>query len=206
MTGPSRRFGLQPQPLSGIGSKMNHVEQNLTNEIVALLLKEDLHPRAIAEKLTANHVTVLRKLRDLEQDNCVDFRMEGKNKTYTIKQSIEGRNAAMIAELYKQSAVVSRYPVLRGIFTAVHEMPGVSLALLFGSYAKGFATKASDIDLFIETDDAGIKKLLGQKHSLLNVKIGLFDVNDLLVREIVKDHVIIRGVEVYFDRTGRFRP
>lgn len=184
---------------------MNHVEQNLTNEIVALLLKEDLHPRAIAEKLSSNHATVLRKLRDLEQDNIVDFRMEGKNKTYTIKRSIEGRNAAMIAELSRQSAVVSRYPVLRGIFQAVHEMPDVPFALLFGSYAKSLATQESDIDIFLETTDAGKKKELEQKHSLLSVKTGIFDTNDLLVREIVKDHVIIRGFEVYFDRTGRFR-
>ncbi len=184
---------------------MNHVEQNLTNEIVALLLKEDLHPRAIAEKLSSNHATVLRKLRDLEQENIVDFCLKGKNKTYTIKRSIEGRNAAMIAELYKQSAVISRYPVLRGIFQAVHEMPDLPLALLFGSYAKGLATKESDIDIFLGTTDSGIKKQLEQKHSLLIVKAGVFDTNDLLVREIMKDHVIIRGVEVYFDRTGRFR-
>jgi predicted ArsR family transcriptional regulator len=55
---------------------MNHVEQNLTNEIVALLLKEDLHPRAIADQLRSNHVTVLRKLRDLTGENVVDCRTE----------------------------------------------------------------------------------------------------------------------------------
>ncbi len=183
---------------------MNHVEQNLTNEIVALLLKEDLHPRAFAERLATNHVTVLRKLRDLEAENVVDFRVVGKNKTYTLKRSIEGRNAAMIAELYRQSMVVSRYPVLRGIFAAIHEMPDIPLALLFGSYAKGLATKESDVDIFLETADPARKKQLEQKHSLLSVKTGRFDTDDLLVREIIKDHIIIRGVELYFEKTGRF--
>lgn len=183
---------------------MNHVEQNLTNEIVAHLLKEDLHPRAIAERLASNHVTVLRKLRDLEAENVVDFRVEGKNKTYTLKRSIEGRNAAMIAELYRQSMVVSRYPALRGIFEAVHDMPDIPLALLFGSYAKGLATKESDIDIFLETADPMRKKQIEQKHSLLSVKTGRFETADLLVREIMKDHIIIRGVELYFERTGRF--
>src|SRR5271157_161807 len=98
---------------------MNHVEQNLTNEVVAILPKEDLHTRAIAEQLKSNHATVLRKLRILTEDNIVDFRMEGKNKVFTIKRTIEGRNAAMIAEIYKQSSVVSKYPVLRGIFQAI---------------------------------------------------------------------------------------
>jgi predicted nucleotidyltransferase len=183
---------------------MNHVEQNLTNEIVALLLKEDLHPRAIAERLTSNHATVLRKLRDLADNNVVDFRTEGKNNVYAIKKTLEGRNAALIAELSQQSSVVKKYPVLRGIFQAVHEMPGLSLAILYGSYAKGLATKESDIDIFIETNDTNTKKLLEQKHSLISVKTGIFDTKDLLIREIIKDHIIIRGIEVYFDKTGFF--
>lgn len=180
------------------------MEQNLTNEIVSLLLREDLHTRAIAERLASNHATVLRKLRDLTKDNIVDFRTEGKNKVYTIKKSIEGRNAAMIAELYKQSMVVSRYPVLRGIIRAVQESPEIPLAILYGSYAKGLATKNSDIDLFIGTLDTMVKKQLEQRHSSLSVKLGDFDIKNLLIREIIKDHIIIKGVEVYFDKTGFF--
>ena len=34
---------------------MNHMEQNLTNETVALVLKDNLHTRIIAERLTNNH-------------------------------------------------------------------------------------------------------------------------------------------------------
>ncbi|MEN6395466.1 MAG: nucleotidyltransferase domain-containing protein [Methanoregula sp.] len=183
---------------------MNHVEQNLTNEIVALLLKEDLHTRAIAERLASNHATVLRKLRDLTEDNIVDFRAEGKNKVYSIKKTLEGRNAAIIAEMYKQSMAVSRYPVLRGIIRAVHDMPDIPLALLYGSYAKGLAKKDSDIDLFIETLNTSSKKQLEQRNSSLSVKLGDFDTKNLLIREIIKDHIIIKGVEVYFDKTGFF--
>ena len=184
---------------------MNHVEQNLTNEIVALLLKEDLHTRAIAEHLMSNHATVLRKLRNLTEENIVDFRMVGKNKVFTLKKTIEGRNAAIIAEIYKNSSIVSRYPVLRGIFQAIHEMPEISLAILYGSYAKSLATKKSDIDIYIETSDVQKKKQLEKKNASLSVKIGVFDTKNLLIREMMKDHIIIRGVEVYFDKTGFFK-
>lgn len=194
-----------PQTLFLIGSKMNHVEQNLTNEIVALLLKEDLHTRAIAEHLTSNHATVLRKLRNLTEENIVDFRMVGKNKVFTLKKTIEGRNAAIIAEIYKNSSIVSRYPVLRGIFQAIHEMPEISLAILYGSYAKSLATKKSDIDIYIEMSDVQKKKQLEKKNASLSVKIGVFDTKNLLIREMMKDHIIIRGVEVYFDKTGFFK-
>lgn len=183
---------------------MNHVEQNLINKIVALLLREDLHARAIAEQLNSNHATVLRKLRDLTENNVIDSRTEGKNKVIFLKRTIEARNAAMIAEISKQSAAVARYPVLRGIFKTALELPDHPLVILYGSYAKGTATKTSDIDIFIETSDSSLKKQFEQKHSLINAKIGVFDTRDLLIREIMKDHVIIRGVEVYFDKTGVF--
>jgi len=200
----SDRSPAQPQPLFWIGSKMNHVEQNLINEIVALLIKEDLHTRAIADQLRSNHATVLRKLRDLTEDNIVDFRMEGKNKVFHLKRTIEGRNAAMIAEIYKQSSIVSKYPVLRGIFQAIQEMPEIPLAILYGSYVKGLATKGSDIDISIETSDSLKKKQLEQRHSSLSVKIGVFDTKDLLIREMMKGHILIKGVEVYYEKTGFF--
>jgi len=181
---------------------MFHVEQNLTNEIVALLQQANLHPRGLAEKLQTNHMTIARKLRHLVDENIADYRTEGKNNVYFLKKSIEGRNAAMIAEVYKQSRIVSTYPVLRGIFQEVQEMREIPLALLYGSYAKGLPKKNSDIDIYIETLNSNVKKQLEQRHSLLSVKIGEFDPKSLLIREIIKDHVIIKGVEVYFDKTG----
>ena len=183
---------------------MFHVEQNLANEIIHLLMKGDLHPRGLAEKLQTNHMTVSRKLHDLVEENIVDYRTQGKNKVYFLKKSIEGRNAIMITEIYRQSRVLHRYPVLRGIFKSVQEMQKISLALLFGSYAKGLATKESDIDIFIETQDMDVKKQLEQRHSSISVKIGTFDPASPLIREIIRDHVMIRGVEEYCDKTGFF--
>jgi len=180
---------------------MFHVEQKLSSEIIDLLMKGDLHPRGLAEKLGTNHMTVLRKLRDLQKENVLDCRTEGKNKIFFVKRSIEARNAAMITEILKQSRIISRYPVLRGISKSVQEMPEVSLAILYGSYAKGLAVKGSDIDLYIETLNADVKKQLEQRHSSLSVKTGMFDPSDPLIREIIKDHVIIRGVEEYFEKT-----
>ena len=53
-----RASASQPHPSFWIGSKMNHGEQNFINELIALLIKEDLHTRAIAEQLRSNHATV----------------------------------------------------------------------------------------------------------------------------------------------------
>lgn len=184
---------------------MFHVEQKLSSGIIDLLVKGDLHPRGLAEKLGTNHTTVLRKLRELQDNNIVDCRTEGKNKIFFVKRSIEGKNAVLVAEIAKQSHIISRYPVLRGIFKFIQEMPEVHLALLYGSYAKGLATQGSDIDIFIETLNADVKKQLEGRHSALSVKIGAFDPSGPLIREIMKDHVIIRGMEEYFEKTGFFK-
>jgi predicted nucleotidyltransferase len=183
---------------------MFHVKQNLSNEIILLLLQGGLHTRGLAERLHTNHMTVARKLRELVEENVLDHRTEGKNKVYFLKKSIEARNAVSIAELYKLSQVVSRYPVLRGIVNAIKDLEGVQLALLYGSYAKGLAAKESDIDIYLETSDPAIKKQLEQKNSLLSIKIGAFDTKSPLIQEIIKDHVVIKGSEVYVDKTGFF--
>jgi predicted nucleotidyltransferase len=183
---------------------MNHVVQNLTNDIILVLLHGPLHTRRIAEDLGRNHATVLRKLQDLVDDNILDFTFEGKNKVYFLKKTLESRNAAIGAELYRQSRSIAEYPLLRGIIRDVLNISEVRLALIFGSYAKGNAHERSDIDLFMETQDRDLRKSLEKKYSSLNVKTGPFDRDNPLVREIISDHIIVKGVEEYFEKIEFF--
>lgn len=183
---------------------MNHVVQNLTNDIILILLRSPLHTRGIAEMLGRSHATVIRRLQDMVGENILDFTLEGKNKVYFLKKSIEGRNAAITAELYRQSRLVADYPLFRGIIRVVLDLQEVQLALIFGSYAKGTAHERSDIDLFIETEDRILKKRLEDQYMALSVKIGPFDMGNPLIREIMKDHIIVKGVEDYFEKTKFF--
>jgi predicted nucleotidyltransferase len=90
--------------------------------------------------------------------------------------------------------------VLRGIIEAIRKNIKIKLAILFGSYAKGIAKQDSDIDIFIETKERSIKKELENLNSKLSVKIGDFDQSNPLIREIKKNHVIIKGIEQYYER------
>jgi len=181
------------------------VEHNLSNEIVSVLIRGDLHPRGIAQTLGNNHTSIARKLNDLLDGNVVDYRFEGKNKVYFLKRTIEARNAIIAAELHRQSTVLKAYPLLRGIFYVVQESHDINLAIIFGSYAKGLAHAESDIDLFIETSSEKIKGRVEKTNSLLSAKIGKFEKDDLIAREMIKDHVIIKGIEIYLDRIGFLR-
>ena len=137
---------------------MNHVVQNLTNEIILILPRGPLHTRGIADTLERSHATVMRRLQEMVKANILDFATEGKNKVYFLKKSIEGReNTAMGAGNTKQSQSIDTYPT-RGVVRAVVDLQDVHLALIFGSYARGAAHDRSDIDLFIESEDPTLLK------------------------------------------------
>ncbi|HOU80466.1 MAG TPA: nucleotidyltransferase domain-containing protein [Methanoregulaceae archaeon] len=178
--------------------------QNLTNEIILVLMHGPLHTRGIAESLRKSHATLIRRLQEMVEENSIDFRFEGKNKVYFLKKSLEGRNAVIIAEMYRQSQLIAAYPQVRGIIRAILDLQEVRLALIFGSYAKGTAHERSDIDLFIETENRTLKKSLEDQFSALSIKIGLFTTEHPLIREIVNDHIIVKGVEEYLEKTKLF--
>ncbi len=191
-------------PFSPIGSYFYHVEQNLTIKIVGLLLKGDSYPRSLAKDLDVSHPTVLRKLKGLLDENVVDFRVEGKNTVYFLKKSIEARAYGYMAEWYSLVETIESAPHLRSIIRAVQEEKDVPLAILFGSYAKGTQRPSSDIDVYLETTDREVKRDLERRHSRLSVKIGSWDPENLLIREIVQNHVILKGVERYYEKTRFF--
>ncbi|MDD4256047.1 MAG: nucleotidyltransferase domain-containing protein [Methanofollis sp.] len=183
---------------------MFHVEQNVSTRIVALLLKGDSHPRKLAKDLGVSHTTVLRKLKDLLDGNVVDFRIEGKNRVYFLKKTVEARLHAYVAEWYALGDLVEEAPHLRSVIRAIQEREEIPLAVIFGSYAKGTADRKSDVDLYIETDDRMVKQDLERAHLRLSVKIGSWAPENLLIQEIVKNHVILKGVERFYEKTRFF--
>lgn len=184
---------------------MFHMEHKDTKlEIVGELLKNEGHIRGIAKKLSTNHTLIIRKMRDLSRENAVDFRQEGRNKVYFLKKSIEAKKYAFMAEDYKLMKLLRRYPGLRGVIEKVQGNKGIRLAVLFGSYAKGIAKKDSDIDVYVDTKEARLKQEIERMDTRLNVKIGEYDPSNLLIMEIDKNHVILKGVEEYYEKSRFF--
>jgi len=173
---------------------------NLEMDIIELLLKADNHVRGIAKKLNESHSTILRKLDNLKKENVIDSRKEGKNKIFYLKKNLVSRTYILQAELHKLTKLLQQNPELSIIFEEVLKNSDEKLVVLFGSYAKGLAKKDSDIDIYIETKSRNVKKTIEEIHSKINVKIGTFDTKSPLIKEIIKDHVIIRGIEVFYDK------
>lgn len=183
---------------------MLHMSQkSYSMEIVNSLLKLDNHIRGLAKSLKTNQMMISRRIQKLEQENVVDFRQEGKNKVYFLKKSIEAQKYIFMSEHYKFLRIIKKYPVLKNIFQKIKSNNKLKLAILFGSYAKELAHKESDIDIYIETSSEKLKKEIKQINTKINVKIGKYDRSNNLVKEIEKNHVIIKGVEKYYAKFFR---
>ncbi|MBT6040866.1 nucleotidyltransferase domain-containing protein [Candidatus Woesearchaeota archaeon] len=147
---------------------------------------------------------MLRKINELYEQNIVDYKVEGKNKVFFLKKTLEAKQFACITELNKLFYLLEKYPKLRLIIDRIKKHPEIKLAILFGSYAKDLAKKHSDIDIYIETRDKKIKQEVEAINSKINVKIGIYDKKNLLIKEVEKDHIIIKGVEEYFEKNEFF--
>jgi len=187
---------------------MKHMAQNKTNlelEIILTLLKNESHLREIARNLNGPHSTILRKLNELLKNNVLDYKKEGKNKIFFIKNNLKAKNYVYSAEIHKLNKLLSDYPELSIILEDVKKNFSKGMIILFGSYAKGTPKKESDIDLYLETDNIKEKNKIKELNSKLSIKIGQFDPESLLIREVIRNHIIIRGLEEFYERNKFFK-
>lgn len=187
---------------------MIHMVQNKNNlelEIVLVLLKSKAHLREIARTLNESHSTILRKINELVKENVLDYKKEGKNKVFFIKNNLNAKNYVYSAEIHKLNILLKKHPELSIIFEDIKKNLSKGMIILFGSYAKGIPRKDSDIDIYLETNDTKIRDRVKETNSKLSIKIGKFDTKSLLIKEIIKNHIIIRGLEEFYERTDFFK-
>lgn len=177
---------------------------NLDSEIFLLLLRGESHLRNIARMLKASHSTVLRKLNILLKNNVLDYKVEGKNKIFFIKNNLQAKNYIFNAERYKLIKLLKKYPHLNIIIDDIIKKTRGKIVILFGSYAKFIAKKDSDIDIYIDTNDEKIKREVESINSKIKVKIGSFDESSLLIKEIIKNHINLKGVEDFYEKAKLF--
>jgi predicted nucleotidyltransferase/biotin operon repressor len=172
--------------------------KDYTLEVISELVNSASYAKELARKIKISHAGVNKILKELKKRNIADYVTEGKNKVYSLKKTIEAMAQIIMAEEYKLVKIIAKYPLLRGIIEKIQNNKQIKIALLFGSYAKGTAGKESDIDIYIDTNDNSIKKNAEQINTKLSVKIGSYNESNLLIKEINKNHVIIKGVEEYY--------
>ncbi len=184
---------------------MNQIKVNHKYEILLLLLKKEMHGRELAKELKTSLTRIQAILKELRDSNIIDYKEQGRNHVYFIKINLIAKSFILNAENYKLFKTINKYPILMPIFQDITKKSKCSLIILFGSYAKGIPKEDSDIDIYIETKDIKVKENIQKINDLVSVKIGKFNSDDLLIKEIIKNHVIIKGAEEYYEKIKFFR-
>ena len=172
--------------------------------IIIELLKEKNHIRGLAKTLGINHMTIKRNLDDMIVENVVDFKIEGRNKVFLVKKSAEAKEYAFMAEKNRLLELLKRHGDLRSIIDSIQRNKNIGMALIFGSYAKNIEKKDSDIDIYIDTENRKLREDVNRLDSRLSVKIGKYDKSNLLIKEIEKNHIVIKGVELFYEKNKIF--
>ena len=180
-------------------------KNNLELGIILVLLRNKIHLREIARNLNESHSTILRKINELLKENIIDYKKEGKNKIFFIKNNLKAKNYVYSAEIHKLNMLLKKHPELSIIFEDIKRVFSKGMIILFGSYSKGNPKPDSDIDIYLETNDNKLKNKVKEINSKLNIKIGKFDIKSLLIKEIIKNHIIIRGLENFYERVDFFK-
>lgn len=183
---------------------MNKIKVNYQYEALLLLLKKEIHGRELAKELKTSLTRVQYILNELRDINVLDYKVEGKNHVYFIKKNLISKSFILNAENYKLAKILAKHPPLGPVFQDIIKKSKCSLIMLFGSYAKGTNKEDSDIDIYIETTNPKIKEEVQNTYNQLSVKIGKLNPEDLLIKEIIKNHVIITGGEGYYEKIKFF--
>ena len=192
----------EPKHLYTSVSNMLHMEQILYN-IILNLIKKDNHLRQIAKDLDVNHMTVKRALDTLVKENVLDVREEGRNNVFSVKKTLEARNFILMAEINKLNSFIADHPELKQNLKDLNILHK-GIIVIFGSYAQGTDTKESDIDIYIDTLSNKILKYAKGINKKFSVKIGKYDNKSLLIKEILGNHVIVKGVEEFYEKNKFF--
>ena len=175
-------------------------KDNKEMEILAYLFHSEAHIRGMEKVLKIPHATLIRKLSRMEKENIVDYKVVGKNKQYFIKRNLKSRKMLEMMENYRLLKLLEKYPTLEPIFEEIQKKCSSELIIIFGSYAKNISKSESDIDIYIETENLSTKKKIEEINSKLSIKIGKFNKDSLLIKEIIKNHIILKGAEKFYEQ------
>lgn len=146
-------------------------------------------------------------LEDLEKKGVLKSRRRGKIKLYFLnKQNEISRTYIILVEQYKLITFLDEREEIKHLLKEIKEIsPNVTL-VIFGSYAKGTEKKGSDLDILAIVDGDFDKKSIEKlekmhtfKINIKTVKMGDFNKNDVLIKEVLKNHVILQNNELFVD-------
>ena len=172
---------------------------------------KEYYIREVEKLLDVSSRTALVTLAKLEKKGILESQTKGKIKTYAIRKSTLSRESLLLTEQYKEIQFLEENHLIKEVLEKADEyMQGI--VLIFGSYAKGIQKDDSDLDMFIvgKFDEAKIKdvgKTYGIDIDIKSYPVKIFSKeihDDVLLKEIVGNHILIKGAEGFVRKVVRW--
>jgi len=160
----------------------------------------------MAKLLGVSHATLLPYLKRLEKSKVLISRRVGRNKEYVLNSdNILTKEYLTIAEEFETIRYLEKNFLIKKISEQLLDLGLMGAFVLFGSYAKNYATDVSDIDLFylgklsegVLEEIERIGETYGKKINVKTATLENFEdslsAGDALINEIVKSHLILQN-------------
>ena len=169
-----------------------------------------LHVREIAKSVKLSPSAVSYMTRNLEKQRIMNCKTEGRNKKYFINfDNPAAKDMIVAAELARKTETIEKYFITKKLLNEVkfHN----SMVVLFGSFAKGTANEASDIDiLIVGKKNEALEKELDKFGTLYKKEVQAiflqekeFDKKNEFVKEITNSHITLSGTEQFVNMLWR---
>ncbi len=184
-------------------------------ELKVLNLFLDLKKHYFAEIVKKTNLTKPRTLRVLRKSakiNLLKIKAEANVKYYYLDKTPIVYSVLSTVEYNKTTDFLDKNKKLRRALRMFKERyDDYLIMLIFGSYVKGYATEASDVDLllikenFSKTDIKKIEDIITLINGRVGVRISpyLMKINEFkqkkdFVQEVIESHILLEGGELFF--------
>jgi len=170
-------------------------------DIIALYMddvKKSMSVREIARKLNINHQTALNHLKGLVQERIIDSKKKGRNKEHFL--NLDNHVTKIFIEMAELAIGYKFLLQHREINVFIEEtLSRYPSIVIFGSYAKNYYTKESDLDIlifgketrkFFEIKEKYPFKIHAQFSTIKRFE-QMLEKKKTLALEILKHHIII---------------
>lgn len=164
--------------------------------------KNALYARELSRRYGMSVASVNLALRNLYKIGILSLEETGRTMLYRVKNDDIAFEYLGLAEIYKKINFVQRNLIAGRVVNLISPLI-VGSGAIFGSYSSGTQKDDSDLDVFVAgtIDKEKTRKIADTYNLDISLKVYPFDefvrlINkDILIKEVINNHIIIRGFE-----------
>ncbi len=172
---------------------------------------KEYYIRELNKLLKVSPRTSFVTLKKMEKFGILKSKLRGKIKTYSIVNSHISREFFILTEQYKKIQFLEKNHLIKEVLEKIDQhIQGI--VIVFGSFAKDTQKEDSDLDLFIvgKYNEKEINKVSRIYNLEIDIKtypkrtFKKYITEDILLKEIIENHIIIKGTENFVNTIAKW--